>query len=70
MSDIDITRLSPRERIDLIGDLCESLGDEGFPVSVETRAELDRRNASFEDDKRNAVPWSEMRERLRPTRVA
>jgi putative addiction module component (TIGR02574 family) len=69
MPTIDITRLSPQERLDLIGELCDSLEGEDLPLSDEQKAELDRRNSSFPGDRGRAVPWSEIRGKLRPRRA-
>ena len=66
MTMIDITHLSPQERLDLIGELCDSLERETLPMSDATKAELDRRNTSFDTDRLAAVPWSEVRAKLRP----
>lgn len=68
-ANIDIAHLSPQERLDLIGELCESLEAEDFPISDAWRAELDRRNARFAESRGSAVPWSQIRARLRPSKA-
>ncbi|RAU20718.1 addiction module component, tigr02574 family protein [Paramagnetospirillum kuznetsovii] len=68
MPTFDFSHLSPQERIELIGDICESLDGEALPLSAEWKAELDRRNATFSDDRAYAIPWSEVRAKLRPGR--
>jgi putative addiction module component (TIGR02574 family) len=57
----EITRLTPPERLALIGDLWDSLTDAETPVSPAQRAELHRRLASFEEDRSHAVPWEKLR---------
>jgi len=69
MPSIDFSHLSPQERIDLIGELCDSLDGETMPMSAALKAELDRRNASFAEERERAVPWSEFRAKLRPHHV-
>lgn len=66
MPRFDFSSLSPQERLDLAGDLLDSLGDADVPLSAEMKAELDRRNASFAEARVHAVPWADMRARLRP----
>lgn len=66
MPTLDFSHLSPQERIDLIGDICDSLDGEALPLSAEWKAELDRRNATFADDRTHAIPWGDLRARLRP----
>jgi len=69
MPSIDFSHLSPQERLDLIGELWDSLDGADVPVSPELRAELDRRNAAFPTARGNAVPWTSVRSRLRPDRT-
>lgn len=66
MPSVDFSHLSPQERIDLIGDICDSLDGEALPLSAEWKAELDRRNANFADDRAHAIPWRDVRAKLRP----
>ncbi|WP_211105100.1 addiction module protein [Azospirillum brasilense] len=66
---IDFSHLSPQERLDLIGELWESLDEGDVPVSEGVRAELDRRNADFQEGRVKAVSWSELRGVLRPGRA-
>jgi len=65
MPSFDFSGLSPQERLDLAGDLLDSLGDADVPLSAEMKAELDRRNASFSEARAHAVPWADVRARLR-----
>lgn len=67
MSRIDFSHLTPQERLDLAGDLLDSVGEADAPLSAELRAELDRRDASFAQARAQAIPWAEVRGRLRPS---
>lgn len=64
MSPASIARLSPQERLTLIAELWDSLGDEDFPLTPEQQAELDRRMATLEDERRDAADWSGLRDEL------
>jgi putative addiction module component (TIGR02574 family) len=58
----EIRRLSPSERLTLIGDLWDSLGDGPLPGSQAT--ELARRVATHDDDLAQAVTWEELKAEL------
>ena len=64
----ELARLSPRQRLELIESLWESLDDKDMPVTDAQRAELDRRIASFDQDREHAVPWEEFEAELRQRR--
>ncbi|PWC32563.1 addiction module protein [Azospirillum sp. TSO35-2] len=66
MPRIDFSHLSPQERLELAGDLLDSLDDAEVPLPAGMKAELDRRNASFPETRAQAVPWADVRARLRP----
>ena len=70
MSDLipELARLSPRQRLDLIEALWESLDDEDVPVTEAQRAELDRRIAGFEQDREQSISWDQLRAELRQRR--
>ena len=40
-----------------------------MPLSSALKAELDRRNASFDEDRSRAIPWQEARAKLRQHRT-
>ena len=63
-----LTRLSPRERLDLIGSLWESLDEKDVPVTDAQRAELDRRIVGFDQDGAESIPWDQLRAELRQRR--
>jgi len=66
MSKIDIAHLTPKERLDLIGELWDSLDEGADPLPAEVKETLDQRNAEFDTQRANAVPWPEVRNKLRP----
>ena len=57
LTDDEITRLTPPERLALIGALWDSLDDREPAIPQAQQAELDRRLASFETDRAQAVAW-------------
>ena len=67
MSDLipELARLSPRQRLDLIEALWESLDDKDVPVTEAQRAELDRRLAEFEQDREQSISWHQLSAELR-----
>ena len=64
----ELARLSPRQRLDLIESLWESLDDEDVPVTDAQRAELDRRIAGFHQDGEQSIPWNQLKAELRQRR--
>ena len=62
---IDISGLSVQERLDLLGDLWDSLAPEEVPVTDEQRAELDRRLVDLEADSDLGIPQEEVLRRIR-----
>ena len=68
MTKIEIAHLSPKERLDLIGELWDSLDSDAPPLPDDVKATLDQRNADFDRQRANAVPWSEVRAKLRPAK--
>jgi putative addiction module component (TIGR02574 family) len=61
MTAIDISRLSAQERLDLIGELWDSLDDAEIPVTIDQAAELDRRLAKADDDLADSISWETLR---------
>ena len=60
----EIARLSPEERMALIGQLWDSLQDREVPLSAAQRAELARRLSSFDQDRAQGVTWEQLRDEL------
>jgi putative addiction module component (TIGR02574 family) len=46
----DYSGLSPRERLDLIGEIWDSIEADTIPLTAEQAAELDRRYATLDED--------------------
>jgi putative addiction module component (TIGR02574 family) len=66
---LDIARLTTKERLDLIGELWDSLAPEDVGLTPAQDTELGRRMAAFETDARAAVPWETIEAELaRPRR--
>lgn len=65
-SDLDITKLSTSERIQLAEDLWDSVAAEtgGLPLTVAQQTELDRRLADLERDLEAGEPWAAVRARI------
>ncbi len=67
LSDVAINQLSVAERLDLISVLWDSIPDsvEELPIPEWHREELERRLAAADADPGGAIPWEEVRQRLR-----
>ena len=57
---LDIARLTPAERLELIGRLWDTLEPEDVGLTPRQDAELCRRMATFDADAKAAVPWEEI----------
>jgi putative addiction module component (TIGR02574 family) len=70
MSDLipELARLSPRQRLDLIEALWESLDDKDVPVTEAQRAELDRRIAGCGQDREQIISWDQLSAEFRQRR--
>jgi len=60
MATLDISRLTPKERLELIGELWDSLSPADVRLTPAHEAELDRRLASFDLDRREAISWEDL----------
>ena len=60
----EISRLSPEERLALIGQLWDSLHEEEIGLSAAQRSELERRLATLDRDRAEAVSWEQLRAEL------
>ena len=67
MATIDISRLSPEERLRLLEQLWESLSatPEAIPLTNAQREELDRRLNELDRDGPVGIPWEEVLHRIR-----
>lgn len=63
----ELLQLSEAERIQLAQDLWDSIpaDSEALSLTDEQRRELDRRLAEHQQDPSSAIPWEEVRARLR-----
>jgi putative addiction module component (TIGR02574 family) len=60
----ELARLSPEERLALIGQLWDSLGDNEVPLPEAQKVELARRLSSYDQDRAHAVTWEQLRTEL------
>jgi len=60
----EIGRLTAPERLSLIAQLWDSLGQDQLPVSPAQQAELDYRLASIDEDRKSAVTWAALKAEL------
>jgi putative addiction module component (TIGR02574 family) len=67
MSAIDIAKLSPDERLELLEQLWDSLVDtpEVIPLTDAQREELDRRLDDLDREGPVGIPWNEVLDRIR-----
>ena len=61
----DIVRLSPPERLALIAQLWDSLDQSQVPLTTAQEIELDHRLASLDQDRHDAVTWTDLKEELK-----
>lgn len=66
LHELGIDKLTVDERLDLIGQIWDSIVDSESPVAVPEhhRAELERRLAEADENPSPGVPWEELRVRL------
>ncbi|MCH7683252.1 MAG: addiction module protein [Gemmatimonadetes bacterium] len=60
---IDISRLTPQERIELAEDLWDSLTEEDIELTDDQLAELERRRDRLDRDGPRGRPWRQVFER-------
>lgn len=62
----DYTQLSVAQRLELIGDIWDSIEAEQMPpLTEEQRAELDRRIADHEQTPECAIPWEQVKSEIK-----
>jgi putative addiction module component (TIGR02574 family) len=64
LSSDEISRLSPEERLALIGQLWDSLHDGEVSLSAVQRTELGRRLSTLDQDRAGAVTWEQLQAEL------
>ena len=64
---IDINELSPEERLELIGELWDSLSGspDALPLTEAQREELDRRIDEMDREDSLGIPWHDVLKRIR-----
>ena len=60
----EIIRLSPSERLTLIGQLWDSLENDQLPLTSTQQAELEHRLASLDQDRQHGVTWAALKAEL------
>ena len=65
MNTIDIAKLSPEERLELLEQLWDSLSPEAIPMTDAQTKELDRRLDELDREGPVGIPWNEVLERIR-----
>jgi putative addiction module component (TIGR02574 family) len=60
----ELVRLTPPERLTLISQLWDSLEDDQLPLTAAQRAELDRRLATLDQDRRKGITWAALKAEL------
>ncbi len=67
MSIINITQLSPEQRLELLEQLWDSLAStpEAVPLTAAQREELDRRLDEIDREGPVGIPWDEVMQRIR-----
>jgi len=64
LSQDEIARLSPPERIALIAQLWDSLDDNQIPLTSAQQSELERRLDTLDQDRQNGVTWAVLKAKL------
>jgi putative addiction module component (TIGR02574 family) len=64
LSSDEISRLSVDERLELIGQLWDSLEHEPLPLSTALQQELDRRLATLDQERSGGQSWEQLRAEL------
>ena len=65
MSTIDIAKLSPDERLELLEKLWDSLSPEAIAMTDAQTKELDRRLDELDREGPVGIPWNEVLNRIR-----
>jgi len=64
LSQDELSRLTPPERLALITQLWDSLDDRQLPLSSAQKEELDSRLATLDADRRDGVTWESLKAEL------
>jgi putative addiction module component (TIGR02574 family) len=60
----EIVRLTPPERLALIGQLWDSLDHDHIPLTAAQRIELESRLSYLDEDRRDGVTWAALKAEL------
>ncbi|MGA2207585.1 MAG: addiction module protein [Terracidiphilus sp.] len=60
----ELVRLTPPERLALISQLWDSLDEDQLPLTAEQRTELDSRLATLDQDRREGITWAALKTEL------
>ena len=60
----ELVRLTPPERLAIISQLWDSLEDEQLPITASQQAELDRRLDTLDQDRRKGMTWAALKAEL------
>jgi len=60
----ELVRLTPPERLALISQLWDSMEDNQLPLTAAQRAELDNRLATLDQDRREGIAWTALKPNL------
>jgi putative addiction module component (TIGR02574 family) len=61
---IDVSALTPTEKVELIDELWQSLSSEDLALTPEQQTELDRRLDRIDREGPSGTPWVVVRERM------
>lgn len=65
MGTVDIAKLNPKERLELLEQIWESLSPEAVPMTDAQTEELDRRLDELDREGPVGIPWNEVLDRIR-----
>jgi putative addiction module component (TIGR02574 family) len=60
----ELARLTPPERLALISQLWDSLEDGQLPLTAAQQAEIDRRTATLDQDRGEGITWAALKAEL------
>lgn len=64
LSNDELVRLTPPERLALISQLWDSLEADQLPLTAAQQVELDHRLASLDQDRRKGITWAAVKTEL------
>jgi putative addiction module component (TIGR02574 family) len=64
LSQDELSRLTPPERLALIAQLWDSIESDQIPLTEQQQAELDRRLETLDHDRRGGITWAALKAQL------